>query len=472
MTCLGASLPFLPGGRRDEEDDGAEASRMPLLEEVPSDEHMERLQAYKRRLVQLQEAGLTTRSAQVLFRTYVNGAINHIQRANLTQEAWCLAWDVEVAGMVATWVGQELSQDQRLQVFLPLRDSGMGLGSAEARRAGAFVGSWEQCFSEVAGACGPETAEAVWEAAPLTRDALTRAQGVLRRQGASGSLDWERRLGSPAKRRQKHWVQEVQEAMKGQLEGMVEESERVELRTAGGKGSGGFLEAATEEEQQIPDAHFIRALRRRLRVRPSEMGGTCRHKNKGNGGALCGQALDARGLHARVCNSGGGILRRHDRIRDWLAKWIGKMLGQEVPTEQYVGKWDRWKRDARGQLVLERARLDIVFQGRAGPVYVDIAVVEAGAGAASTLRERSVQDGLAAAREEDDKRRRYPGPDLVPFVVEAGGRLGESAQSLIRSVAPRDPVDRGQEIAAAKRTLSALLQLGNSEVEIGSGWGR
>ena len=59
-----------------------------------------------------------------------------------------------------------------------------------------------------------------------------------------------------------------------------------------------------------------------------------------------------------------------------------------------------------------------------------------------TRGQRAARDGAAAASEENDKRRRYPGPDLVPFVVEAGGRLGESAEALLRSVAPKDPEER------------------------------
>ena len=57
---------------------------------------------------------------------------------------------------------------------------------------------------------------------------------------------------------------------------------------------------------------------------------------------------------------------------------------------------------------------------------------------------------------------------MVPFVVEAGGRLGEAAETLIRSVAPKDPVERSLAIASAKRTLSSLLQMGNAEVVIGA----
>ena len=53
-------------------------------------------------------------------------------------------------------------------------------------------------------------------------------------------------------------------------------------------------------------------------------------------------------------------------------------------------------------------------------------------------------------------------------MLEAGGRLGDAAETLIRFVAPKDPVERSVAIASAKRTLSSLLQLGNAEVVIGS----
>ena len=93
--------------------------------------------------------------------------------------------------------------------------------------------------------------------------------------------------------------------------------------------------AATEDDQLMPDSHFKSSLQRRLRVRVPA-GGSCKHLHKttGNAGAWCGKALDAKEQHSRTCKVGGAVLRRHDRIRDWLAAWVGEMLGQCVATEQ------------------------------------------------------------------------------------------------------------------------------------------
>ena len=42
---------------------------------------------------------------------------------------------------------------------------------------------------------------------------------------------------------------------------------------------------------------------------------------------------------------------------------------------------------------------------------------------------------MAAEREERSKLRRYDGLSITPFVLENGGRAGESAQGLVRALA-------------------------------------
>ena len=67
-------------------------------------------------------------------------------------------------------------------------------------------------------------------------------------------------------------------------------------------------------------------------------------------------------------------------------------------------------------------------------MYVDVAVTEASAAGGHVAAERARTDGAAALHEEKEKHRRYPGPDMIPFVIEANGRLGEEAEMLLRSV--------------------------------------
>ena len=466
MTCLGSILPFMPSGRLSDDADDAAVSRVPLLESSPGDTHLDHLRAVKQRIRDLQGAGMSAQAAFSLFRTYVNGAVVHLQRANFIEQAWCLSWDEEVTEMISDWVGTPLDASQKVQLFLPARAGGLGLGAAEVRRGAAYLGSWEQCLFSVASACGSATSAQFFEQAPQAARSVQEAQTRLQQQGVHSHIDWESRMVVPQRRRQRHWAQEVQAGMHASLLAGLPELDAADLRSAGGAGAGTFLLSPTAETHQLPDTHFHAALRRRLRIRRCTSG-ICRRKYKQTGN-LCSQPLDPQELHARTCKVGGAIVRRHDRIRDWLASWISRMMDHEILTEQYVPKWDRVKTNVRGEQEVERARLDIVFQGRTGPVYVDIAITEAGTASAQALSQRAQVDGAAAAHEEREKHWRYPGPDLIPFVVEAGGRMGVSAESFLRSVVPKDLEDRPAEIAAAKQALSCLLQLGNAEVLLGS----
>ena len=131
-----------------------------------------------------------------------------------------------------------------------------------------------------------------------------------------------------------------------------------------------------------------------------------------------------------------------------------------MTIEQFVPAWDRLEAD--GSFV--RARLDVVFQDtNARTTYADVAIVAAFTVCLSTRRARAARNGAAAATAEDGKRLRYPGPSLVPFVVELLGRPGDDATSLLRSFAPGDPLERSCVLGAAWQTLSVLIQTAHAE---------
>ena len=118
-------------------------------------------------------------------------------------------------------------------------------------------------------------------------------------------------------------------------------------------------------------------------------------------------------------------------------------------------------------MVLEEARLDVGFtdeQGSQGYVDVSYANVCSLAGPAVTLA-RARTAGKAASDREDEKRKRYPPAqhphvELIPFVVEARGRLGAEVLPFLRQHAPADPVLRSAVLARATREVSILTQRG------------
>ena len=117
-------------------------------------------------------------------------------------------------------------------------------------------------------------------------------------------------------------------------------------------------------------------------------------------------------------------------MRDWIAVELAAATGAAVAKEQFVPELCTPER---------AAKLDVVGADPASgrPVCVDVAVTHAHSADPARLRPRLARDGLAAAAEEADKRRRYPTERagfVSPFVLETGGRAGAEAETLVRSM--------------------------------------
>ena len=272
----------------------------------------------------------------------------------------------------------------------------------------------------------------------------------------------------------------------------------------------------------MPDAYIAVALRRRLRfpfaarrVAPT-MHSHCNHRTRS--GAICGATLDARDFHAGTCECGGGVVQRHNAIRDWLAAWLERFTGRTTDTEAFVEAWNRPVVDGAGQPVweeaavgprrleggvlvdvqgyqvdaegyrlnaagarvqkVERAKLDVAFfDGEGRRAYADVAVTSAATTSADNLARRARTDGSAASDMVRTKRSKYPAAKspatpMVPFVVEALGRLSPEAHGLLGAVAPADKKVRSQVLRTAKQTLSVLVQTGLAELLLSAEPGR
>jgi len=66
----------------------------------------------------------------------------------------------------------------------------------------------------------------------------------------------------------------------------------------------------------------------------------------------------------------------------------------------------------------------------------------------------------------EDSKARYPGAALVLFVLETLGRPGESAEALLRTLAPTDPEERPKAIGAAWQSISAIIQTANADDQL------
>ena len=215
----------------------------------------------------------------------------------------------------------------------------------------------------------------------------------------------------------------------------------------------------------------------------------------------------------------GGVMPRHNAIRDWLEAWIARLTGRPTDTEEYVVAWNRPVVDAAGQPVweeaapgpprleggvlvdaqgypvdadgyrvsrttgervqkVERAKLDVAFiDGEGRRAYADVAVTSAATTSAANFAKRARTDGSAASDMVRTKQSKYPqhkspGTPMVPFVVEALGRLSPEAHALLGTLAPADKKVRSQVLRTAKQTLSVLVQTGLAELLLSAEPGR
>ena len=90
--------------------------------------------------------------------------------------------------------------------------------------------------------------------------------------------------------------------------------------------------------------------------------------------------------------------------------------------------------------------------------YIDVAVVSPAVVAAYHLASAAKKPGYAALRAEYGKRQRYPVNNIIPFVLELGGRPGPTAIRFIRDLFKLEGSSREQNIADVWTTISAALQ--------------
>ena len=97
--------------------------------------------------------------------------------------------------------------------------------------------------------------------------------------------------------------------------------------------------------------------------------------------------------------------------------------------------------------------------------YVDVAYTNAVSFDAATTLRAARTPGKAASEREEHKRKRYP-PEhhphaaLIPFVVEARGRLGAEVLPFLKQHAPAEEPRRSAVLARALHDISIITQQG------------
>ena len=459
---LGATAPWL--------DPDGDFSELSVHSPSDYDAVLQSARAFVAKVVQLRDAGLSSKAAFLLLQSFSQGHVTHLLRANYESSGWPKDFDEVLVQGVGQLVGEALGESQRAQVFLRLADGGLGFSSAEVATEAAFLASWALTLKEVTDCLGVSSWEGFQSACPPIARSIAEAEAKLLRL-AGGNIQpvsWVGLLSEPRGKLQGFWSGKLREQLRGQLLLRLSLDDQVDLRSSGGSGAGGFLEQSVlwedNEPKTMPDQHFLVMLRDRLRLQVCPPGATCQHRAED--GQVCGELLDGRGKHALKCQVGRTRTGRHDGIKDVTAELHSKTSGYVAVKEQRVTAWDRI--NVRTGL-LEEARLDVATRDCATgrKIFVDNMVTCAHSGYEPRQRARAGKDGVAAADGVRGKRLRYPpsGGELVPLVFEAGGRPAEETVAYVRSLGHGlEVAERSQVIRFAWQQYSTVLQSGNAEM--------
>ena len=109
--------------------------------------------------------------------------------------------------------------------------------------------------------------------------------------------------------------------------------------------------------------------------------------------------------------------------------------------------------------------MDVVCTTHTGHYLIDLSVTDAVSECPKHTAANAHHNATAATTREHDKRRRYNDhPQLIPFVLETGGRWGPTAEAFIKSVAPTDTTERTEALTQLRYALACSLQRNNADM--------
>ena len=413
------------------------------------------------RLQDLTSAGLSAQLAVDLARSATTGDSVYLQQCQpltlvhgQSLDAILLDGITGLLGIDSSEVANVLEQERW---FFPWRDGGYGLASVRHSSNANYLSAWIRDLPLIAEHLDRAGPDLLLEQSPVLCASLCSILGQL---DAQSSLDLpalsstvlqeagETKLASK-------WRASVVTRTKQTFESGATDAQVTAMRESGGRGAGLWLALPTQPSHHLTDQEFTTACRLRMSLdifrRDPHQSSTCKRRGgQRTGYRVCQAQLDLSGLHALLCNLGGHVISRHNRIRDILARLVQGQVSSTVLTEQHTGQ------------DIDNRHPDISFQdhnGRRHHIDVEIVTTHPRSLVGTSTVQRA---GALIETGEATKRRKYSHVSLLPAVMSHLGRFGEGFQSLVRT-ASRQPEDsqRSAAIAAMYQDIGAELQRAN-----------
>ena len=281
-------------------------------------------QAVIDRLRSLCAAGLSIQAAVALFRHSTSADATFLARTvglPLDAQASC---DSMVSGFLqellsATTPFPDVSITR---LFLPLRMGGLGFSSQRLTADHAASASWMQCLPDLLGILGIDTGQLLGVSPAFSR-CLQHASSM------SAALDLPALDATTAQSFSESYTQRAM-AM-STYDKTLEEVRSLSASTpylsalqlsSMGPGTGAWTLPPRSTLHALSDSQYRVAFRLRFGIpfsAPSDAPSLCQHTA---GLSTCNHALDPLAAHALSCCKGGGVVARHNAVRDTLFQLI------------------------------------------------------------------------------------------------------------------------------------------------------
>ena len=407
------------------------------------------------RIIDLTQYGLSLQTAQALARLIAATKPQYIMRSTLIPMSQRQAFD-EVTVKIWTqkvFRGTPAASDPLVkeQLQLPIALGGFSAGGIALKAPAAFISGTVAALPEIHQAAGTTGVDGLRRVHPKLVAEMERATAELKEGTGYRSVEgWMVDRPMALKGKQREWSLKMTEKRKAKLMAMAPRRQKIAIHSGEGV-AGVFLSPPEQEVHKIADDHFRIAALRRCGQHCHDSGRQCR--NIRQKGERCTAQLDEHGHHGATCECGGAMVRRHNCVRDLLLKRLAEHLGAATHMEQRV--------DSMAGAGRREARLDVaVTVPGAATHFLDVAIVEAYSSNAGIELQR-MERPAAAEVMEGKKRNKYgPSERMIPFIVEAHGRLGPAAMRWIRKVYKGQPDLRRallQELAATIQSHTAAM---------------
>ena len=418
--------------------------------------HSPRLQHQKEKrvkavnkLMALHKAGLSVQTSLVLLRTLTAGDMTWHMRTTGVPAQDAAELDAALTEALETLLEtQDLAPELREKYWHPIALGGLGFQKVTTARKDAQHASWALCERQVLQRLNLNDREHLLQHCPHLRptlEGLQRTLNDLTQEDADqqapeteGADTTQRRV--TRHRRHHEWTEWLRRTR-------TEQHQRAWAQSTTLKGAGAWLGPPSLTNHHLADKFVRAAVRLRLGAPVRARSGPCSFRTAE--GAPCGCTADILGRHTLCCPYGGFMVKRHNHLRDAIARALREAGVWDVEKEPVIrpsnGPNDPGLRadlqctDADGV----RTTLDITIVHPASQQSLN-------AGAAHA-------PGTAVRLAEQAKRRKYAtAQNFHPLGFEVSGGMGESTRKWLSQQVPEGP-GRQETLSNLHRTLSVTI---------------